>query len=407
MGKAGTSSRNGMTPLHLRRLRRLAAPVLQARKTMKLIRNALQEGGYGGDLRPALLTYLAMTSRLLAMRDGSMPAHVLLIGPASAGKSYTVRSASRLLPRSAYHVIDAGSPRALIYENVDLRHRVLIFGEADSLPVGEDNPAASAIRNLLQDHRLHYSVTARSSRSGNYKTQHIKKAGPTVLITTSTRRLGDQLESRLFIVEVRDDQSQVREALRKQAELELKHAPTPPQALVAYQAYLQALAPWDVVVPFAKELAEAIGRSPAASRVLRDYARLLALIKAAAVLRHSHRSKNAQGQLVASIADYKLVYKLVHDVYVTNVSGAGERVRSAVGTVDALLKSKKHRFVTVTLVAAELGITKMAASRRVRDALKGGWLINDEPRKGYPYRLALGDPLPEDSGLPRPETLEV
>jgi len=210
-----------------------------------------------------------------------------------------------------------------------------------------------------------------------------------VLITTSTRRLGDQLESRLFSVEVRDDQSQVREALRKQAELELQRAPRPPQALVAYQAYLQALAPWDVVVPFVKDLAEAIGRSPAASRVLRDYSRLLALIKAAAVLRHPHRSRNASGQLVASIADYKLVYKLVHDVYATNVSGASERVRSAVCTVEALLNSKKHRHITVNLVAKTLGINKMAASRCVRTALEGGWLINAETRKGYPYDLRL------------------
>jgi len=56
-----------------------------------------------------------------------------LPGPASAGKSYTVQTCTRLLRPEAYHVIDASSPRVMIYDDAELRHRVVIFGEADSL----------------------------------------------------------------------------------------------------------------------------------------------------------------------------------------------------------------------------------------------------------------------------------
>ena len=90
--------------------------------------------GYGGDLRPAELTYIACTGRVLAMRPGSMPAHLLLLGSASTGKSFTKNVALRLLPPEAYHEIDAGSPRVLIYDDASLEHRVIIFGEADSRP---------------------------------------------------------------------------------------------------------------------------------------------------------------------------------------------------------------------------------------------------------------------------------
>jgi hypothetical protein len=55
-----------------------------------------------------------------------------------------------LLPPEAYHEIDAGSPRVLIYDETDMQHRLLLFAEADSLPASEDNPAASAVRNMLQ-----------------------------------------------------------------------------------------------------------------------------------------------------------------------------------------------------------------------------------------------------------------
>ena len=64
-------------------------------------------------------------------------------------------------------MIDAGSPRVLIYEKPDLRHRVVVFGEADSLPAGEDNPAASAVRNLLQEHELRYKVVVRDGETGS------------------------------------------------------------------------------------------------------------------------------------------------------------------------------------------------------------------------------------------------
>lgn len=365
---------------------------------------AVRATGYGGDIGPVLLAYLAATSRVLGVRRGEMLPHLLLVGPPGAGKNYLIQSVLQFLPVEAWHTIDAGSPRTLIYDTTDLRHRVLIFGEADSLPAGEDNPAASAVRNLLQDHHLHYDVVVRDPKTGNFTTRHIDKPGPTVLITTSTRRLGEQLDSRLFILHAPDDPGQVRAALCAQARLETEEAAAPPEALVSFQSYLQALAPWRVTVPFASELAEAIGRAPVAPRILRDFARLLALVKAVAVLRHPHRRRDGGGRLVAEVADYETVYGLVREVYQASVSGAGRAVREAVRAVADLAAAGKTP-VTVTAVAERLGIAKSSASARVRAALRDGWLVNKEPRRGHPFDLALGEPLPAESGLPCPSAL--
>ena len=388
----------------LQDLRRRAAPVLNEEDPLKLVRQALQAGGYGGNLRPAVLAYLAATTRLLALRPGAMPAHLLLIGQPSAGKSYALNAVLRLLPSGAYIRIDAGSPRALIYDKSNLKHRVLVFGEADSLPTGEDNPAASAIRNLLQDHRLHYKVAVWNATTCQYVTQQISKDGPTVLLTTSIRRLGEQLSSRMFCFDVPDDQDQVRKALLAQAKIETEGVSDPPDELIAFQALLQAKAPWDIIVPFAEKLAKAAGQSPVAFRVLRDQSRLLALIKAAAIIRHQHRRKNPQGQLEATLEDYETVYTLVQEVYAASVSGASMGIRVVVQTVGVLQEGSSP--VTVGRVAKELGISKMAASRRIRDALHGGWLLNDEMRPGRPFNLRLGEPLPDSDGLPRPEALQ-
>lgn len=286
-------------------LERQSAAVREAEDPFVRIEQAIRDQGYGGNVGPAKLTHLGMTTRVLRMRPGAMPAHLALVGQPSSGKNHSVNVNLRLLPAAAYHLIDAGSPRALIYDSAPLQHRVVIFGEADSLPAGEDNPAASAIRNLLQDHHLHYKVPVRDPKTGKHATQDVDKPGPTVLVTTATRRLGEQLESRLFVIEVPDDQEQLRAALAKQAAVELQGIPDPDPAVVAYQTFLQRRAPWDVIVPFVDVIGTALGRGPVAARVLRDFQKLIALVKATAVIRHPRRDSDSQGRVVASLEDYK------------------------------------------------------------------------------------------------------
>ena len=389
-------------------LGRRAQTILADDDPLTIVRAAISALGWGGDPGPVLLTYLAATTRLLRHRLGAMPAHVLLVGTPSSGKTYIIALVLLLLPASAYHVIDAGSPRVLIYDDAPLDHRVIVFGEADSLPAGEDNPAASAIRALLQDGSLHYKVTVRDPTSGDFVVREVTKPGPTVLLTTAVRRLGPQLDSRLFIIEVPDDQQQLAQALAAQARLELEGPPDLPEldALVAYQELLGVRVPWDVVVPFANELAMAIGKNPVASRILRDYSRLLALVKAVAILRHRRRRVDAEGRLVAEVADYAAVYALVADAYVASTTGASQRIRATVEAVAALVKENSGEPASVTALAKTLGINKMAASRRARAATASGFLVNAEDRRGRPARLTVGDPLPEGGGLPSPEELE-
>jgi hypothetical protein len=387
-------------------LQNLASPVLQSVDPIAQVEQAIRALGYGGDIKPALITYLAVTSRLLRMRPNSMPVHLLLLGASSAGKSYTAKVVIRLLPPEAYHEIEAGSARVLIYDDAELKHRVAIFGESDSLPAGEDNPAASAIRNLLQDHQLRYKVTVRDEATGSFRVHEVVKPGPTVLLTTAVRRFGPQLDTRVFTLEVPDDLHQLRQALITQGRIETDEVADPDPVLISYQAYLQALSPWDVLIPFALVLSEEIAKSIASPRLLRDFSRLLSLIKAVTVLRHRQRPKDDKGRLIAEIEDYATVYELVKGMYEATVTGATDRVRELVEAVGRL-NGASGEAVTVTQVGNHLGITKMAASRAVKTACTQGWLVNNEKRRGYPASLTLGEPLPERTGLPEPNSLET
>jgi len=378
-----------------------ARHVIEAQDPLELVKAAIRGLGYGGDLNPALITYLAATSRLLAMRDGAMPVHLLLIGPASTGKSYTWGIIRLLLPNEAYHTVEAGSPRTVIYDNVPLEHRVLMFGEADSLPAGEDNPAASAIRSLLQDHYLHYSVTIRDAPSGDFKVREVSKPGPTVLITTSTRSLGAQLMTRLFTLEIADSKEQIRAALVTQAALEMEGSISPDTALIAFQSYLQLKAPLKVAVPYVKELGASMSKMASAPRILRDFARLISLIKSAALIRHHQRQLDGEGRIVATLADYETVRELVNDMYIDSSTGATSDVRKLVEAVISLDSSRAEGGkITNTTLAKQLETGVKQVTRRAQKAIKQGWLLNREQRKSYPADYAPSEPMPEIEGLP-------
>jgi hypothetical protein len=381
-------------------LEQAAEAVLNYPDVLSKIENAIRNLGFGGDVRPAIIAYMSFTSRLLKLRHGSMPVHLLLRGPSSAGKSFAVQVVSKLHPAEAQHAIDAGSPRVLIYDDAELSHKALIFGEADSLPAGEDNPAASAIRGLLQDNQLNYDVVVRDPETGEFTVKKIVKPGPTVLITSSTKSLGDQLMTRVFIVDVTGEPAQIKKALTIQAENEIGNETIACNNLVAYQGYLQAKAPWDVVVPFARELASEIA-AEARPRILRDFQRLLSLIKAVAVLRHKQRRRDASGRLVATIEDYRYIFDLTEEMFRTS-TGVSTNVRRAVEAVTGL--SSYTEKINYAVLSKKMGVHRDLARRWAKIAIKQEYLVN-EAAKGKTAILAVGEPLPAETGLPDPDEI--
>ena len=95
------------------------------------IGDAIRALGYVGNVLPALLACVALTSRLLAE-----PMNLNFVAESSTGKSFTVDKPLELMPPEAYYFVRASSPRALIYCDEEFEHRVVVFAEADSIPEG-------------------------------------------------------------------------------------------------------------------------------------------------------------------------------------------------------------------------------------------------------------------------------
>ena len=145
---------------------------------------------------------------------------------------------------------------------------------------------------------------------------------------------------------------------------------------------------------------------------------ILNLIKTHAILHQKNLVSNDEGYITAQLEDYTAIYNLVSEII---SEGLGVMVSDTVRqTVDAVrLINEGKCSVTdnaygltdcspskLIEVAQQLGIDKSSASRRVKQAIKLGYLINSETIKGKPMSLVIGDPLPEEQKvIPSPDHL--
>ena len=366
----------------------LRDPALLAR-----VATAISQKGYAGDTSAPLLAYLAVTSRLL-----TRPINLAFIAPSASGKNAAIDAAVELFPPDAVYTMHAGSGRALVYTDEEFTHRIVIVGEADSIP--DEGPAASAVRALATENRLVYDVVQKTS-TGQFETRHIIKKGPTGLITTSTRSLATQLGTRMLEVPIRDDEEQTRSVLRAHAAaVNASTAPAPDvRPFHALQTWLATGGERRVVVPFARTLGDLV--SAKAVRMRRDFQQLLACVQAVALLYQHQRDRTDDGAIIATLADYAAVRELLAPIFDTIVlNGLTPAIRA---TVEAIESAEE---VSLPTLAARLGIADSTASWRVKRAVKGGWLVNLETRRGHAARLRRGAALPETvSALPAPEVV--
>ena len=115
--------------------------------------------GVAGEPKAGKLIYLALNSRNL---DAKQLVNVVVKGPSSAGKTYTVEKALEFYPEEAYHFLTAMSERALAYSEEPLSHRFLILAEAAGMS-GEFQ--TYLIRSLLSEGRLRYETVKKPRKA--------------------------------------------------------------------------------------------------------------------------------------------------------------------------------------------------------------------------------------------------
>ena len=352
--------------------------------------------GLVGEGHNARILYLAVTSRLL-----DRPLSVVVKGPSSGGKSFTVEKVLDAFPPSAYYALSSMSEHALAYSQEPLVHRMLVLYEAVGLA---GDFGSYLLRSLLSEGRVRYE-TVEKGKDGLVP-RLIEREGPTGAITTTTwATLHPENETRMLSLTVRDDRDQTRAVFASLADRANGGGPAPVdlEAWQALQTWLELAGVKVVTIPFAHELA--VRCEPTAVRLRRDFGAVLALIKAHAIL-HQRTRQIDQGRIVAELADYRAVFGLIADLMNEGVAATVKpEVRA---TVDAVRDIYAQTMTPVGLraLADHLDLDKSAVSRRVAVARGEGWIVNQETRKGQPAQLVPGDPMPaEKPVLPHPDTL--
>jgi len=360
------------------------------------LKDIIQARGYAGEVRPPLIAYFPLTSRLL-----DRPLNLNFVAPSAAGKNRAVNAALELMPTDAAYYISAGSQKSLIYSTESFEHRVVIFAEADSIP--DEGSAASAMRALAEDNKLVYVTTDRDSANGKLESRTIRKEGPTGLITTSTKKLAHQLNTRVLEVSVNDGPAQTRAVILAEAQAVMPGvvAARPDVApFVAAQEWLSRHGKHRVFVPFAEALSALVPTHEL--RIRRDFRQLLTMVQTSALLHQAQRECRDDG-IIATLDDYRIARRLLSTIFdAISADGLTTAIRDTVEAVEP-----GEAIMQADLVD-RLGLSKAAVSDRVRTAVEKGWLIREGNGRGRTAILRRGEPLPDEgTALPAVESVRV
>ncbi len=377
---------------------------------LKELEDNLQAHGYVGDTRPAILTYLTLVSTLLPE-----PVSLVIKGPSGSGKSFALRCGKRYVPKDAYEEFHGMSEKAIVYmgDKLDLKNRGLIIQEAAGL---RDGQGRAFLRQLLTEGSIRYA-TVQSNKDGLEGLELPPVEGPCgLLMTTTANSLHPEDESRMLSYHIDESPDRVEEALIAIA----VGAVTEPteEELQPWHDLYRAVKETDrkVIVPFAAEIAKRLPTSH--FRIMRDFAKVISLIKAHALL-HSctgHRERGGDGAVIATLEDYAAVRDLVEDTLANGLEVAvPENVREVVRAVKEMTDAATRpggmpwegpSNVSQRVIADHLGRDISVISRNVRKAIDDGYLEDTNPGQGRTSSIQMGErELPSGRVLPLPEEL--
>lgn len=376
-----------------------ARPVLEADDQLSLFRRDLVRLRYAGGTAAAELLHVALNSRA-----HPRPIGVALHGPSASGKTHTLLTVLRFHPANAMHDVSAMSERYLAYARFETKHRYVAIGEASALH--NDGVGATLIRELSWGAQLRYGTVVKGDEGP--ESVMIEKPGPTGLITTTCRDLDAEIATRLLEVQITDDPAQTRSVVDAIATSAAGAVAAPVDFDVWHAAsdWLAFGGERRVVIPFARAIAAGVPTESV--RMRRDFEQIITVVRVLAFMHQLRRERDELGRIVASIADYQTAYRLLLKTLSVTLDRVSDELRETVAVVQQLNVGRDPLGASYPELAAELGLSRSGAWRRVESALREGYLVNTEERRGHPARIVVGDPLPADRAvLPDPSEVAL
>ena len=368
-------------PVALTPERRTAAEkLLMASDLLDRAALALDSLGYVGEEAIKRLVYLIATSRLLAR-----PLSGILMAPSGAGKSDLLDKLTLLLPSEAVEYLSRVTPAALYYAGEDcLRHKLVLVDEQAGA-----SEADYAIRTLQTKGFLRLAAPVSGS------VERFEARGPIALLSGTTRAdLNAENLSRVLELPLDDSPDQTRRIQAAQRTAWTGAEPAPVDLLL-WQDAQRVLEPLELVIPFAKEL-----QFPArTTRDRREQQKLLTLVATHALLHQRQRERDARGRVIAIVADYAAIHRLLVEVMEHTEDGLSPRA----ARVYRLLADSGEP-LTRREIAERVGWNYMTSVRALEELVAQELVAVTERVPPRRYQL-LGAPRMSSAGLTAPAAL--
>ena len=293
--------------------RTTALNLLRDPKLLDRILADFERCGMVGEQTNKLVSYLAVTSRLL-----ESPLAIVVQASSAAGKSALMEAVLAFLPEEQRVQYSAMTGQSLFYMGEsDLKHKVLAIVEEEGA-----TRAAYALKLLQSEGAISIASTGKDSTTGRLIAQEYKVCGPVMIfLTTTAIDLDEELLNRCVVLSVDEDRTQTQAIHQKQREAQtlegLLARQEREEVLKLHRNAQRLLKPLFVANPYARELT--FGDSQTRSR--RDHTKYLTLIRAVAMLFQYQRprktttvSGKAMEYIEVTKEDIAIANRLAHEV---------------------------------------------------------------------------------------------
>jgi DNA primase catalytic core len=260
--------------------RTAAMELLRDPRLLDRILSDFERCGMVGEETNKLVSYLAVTSRLL-----ESPLAILVQSSSAAGKTALMEAVLALLPEEQQVQYSAMTGQSLFYMGEsDLKHKVLAIVEEEGAL-----RAAYALKLLQSEGVLTIASTGKDATTGRLITHQYRVEGPVMLfLTTTAIDLDEELMNRCLVLAVDEDREQTQAIHKKQREAQtlegLLARQERDEILRVHRNAQRLLKPLFVANPYARELTFLDNQI----RARRDHMKYLTLIRSIALL-HQHQ----------------------------------------------------------------------------------------------------------------------
>lgn len=292
---------------------------------------------------------LALCYLLTLLPKLNTNAIAIVTGESSVGKSSLVSTVLKAIPDAYKLLLHSSSSKALFYKNKDLSNMNLYINEFSGA-----TEIVELLKGLMTEKQATHFTVNDSRRGRVFQQFSIKAEGFVCFITSTKETFSEELSNRAFIINIRASQEIIDAITKLQAERANGDArdACDYETLIEIYGLIKKL---PVEIPFAKEIQKHLDKTKV--RITRDFQKVLALIKAHALLNQYQREiKN--GKIVAERKDYEAIYEIA--------SLVGESISELREHHMEFLKACEE-WITTSDVAKLIGKSERTVKRYIKD----------------------------------------